>query len=321
MLLPVALLAGAGLFISRNPDAIPFARDNGPLRLVIERAEVVPITPREVFEGYDTKIEIVGHTVGRSVRPTGVRNIDIMTSAHCAKMRLSLRDDRETKTLRALRNGKWSQQITKVGGHDFDSTILLKLAPLAVTAQDLVFQGEADLHRWYGAYTTKTGNGSLHEHVTAPIDIVVRPAKQKILTPQPSHYQPLNAESIIAEPVLPANSRAGEDMRIALTLRYLGEVNTNRKPRFRLVTNSVYVSDQKGRRYSRFMYRTAATPSGLYKGSIHEMFSGTSTDSTVIWFEMPLKQIPVSAGRLTLHADISVNDCWPRHVSVVVRDK
>lgn len=103
MLLPIALLAGAGLFVSRNPSALPFARDNGPLRLVIERAEVVPITPREVFEGYDTKIKIVGNKVGRSIKPQkGL--LETGYSGGLNNAVLVLKKGHENKLYRSLRN-------------------------------------------------------------------------------------------------------------------------------------------------------------------------------------------------------------------------
>lgn len=316
MLLPVALLAGAGLFVSRNPNALPFARDNGPLRLVIERAEVVPITPREVFEGYDTKIEIVGNKMGRSIKPQNGL-LETVDSGGTSDPHLALKHGPKKIRYRSLNDGDLMREAMTMGRHAVQTTILLKMASLPITKQDLLFRAEVESNQRYVVAAPNSGRRiTLNERIAAPVEILVRHAGKKILVPKPSQYCPLKIESKEIIPLSKFIPDRGEDTLVSI---HLSNTENPEKPYFRVARNSAYIEDEHGKRYRRFLYN--AFPARRYWNDIEHSLMTKDAGGAAVKFPLPLRQIPASAGRLTLHADIYVNDCWPRHVSVVVRDK
>jgi hypothetical protein len=56
MIMPCLLLAGAGLYYTR--------RANEPFRLVVDEAVLLPATPREVSEGWNAKVRVKYHLTG-----------------------------------------------------------------------------------------------------------------------------------------------------------------------------------------------------------------------------------------------------------------
>jgi hypothetical protein len=315
MLLPVGLLAGAGFYLSRNSIKNPLAVYHGPARLVVDKVEVVPATPLDIYKGFDTRIEIEGHVEGRSKLPPIVPPAQGGIGMDTENERFVLVDNRDSKVLRRIHPAE-SQLMMHVSGMEkIKLTLLLKAQNLSTTPQEVQLRGDVAFERSYfpGA---KRGRIQV-ERLAAPIAVIVRQPGRKIPTPRPNRNPGVKLTDTRLESVSPTNSLYGEDSRIALELEQTTPRNSQHK--YLSVIGTPYLQDAQGRKYSKFKFSNrSVSPPRPFTAPMNPSYSG-GEDKSTIYLGVPLNQIPSKLRPLTLHMKVSVNQRWPLHVSTVVR--
>lgn len=303
MLLPVFVLIGVGLWIQRVPSwRNPLAAHIGPYRIVIDEAKLVPVTPRDVAMGWDTKVVVRAHYEGRL--PTNVTNMDRVSSFSADLFARNSSGEQRLNTPSLMQPHIWSSPAR-------DGTIAevrLKLSQLPTNGSELIVRGSPRLE-WFAPgsrWKKKLGQ-------TAPtFAVVVRRAGQPTPVPQVSRVSPLKFHSVKIESVGVVGSGAA-DTRATVFVLHLQPLSEEEF--HHAYFEDVHLIDARGKRHMIYEQgglqfgRPTLTRNDYDAGMLHQNFT------------MALKSIPRNLDPIHLRASVSVNDCWPLKISVPVRAK
>lgn len=293
MLLPVFVLIGVGLWIQRVPSwRNPLMAHFGPYRIVIDEAKSVPVTPRDVAMGWDTKVVVRAHYEGRL--PTNVTNMD-RVSSFSADLFARNSSGEQRLNPRLIHQTVMSSPAT-------DGTIgevRLKLSQLPADGSELIVRG-SPRHEWFAPksrWKKKLG------YTSPTFAVVVRRAGTSTVIPHVSRVSPLKFHSAKIEPISVAGL-GGIDMGITVLILHLKVLKREDIHIARF--EDTYLIDAHGKRYT-----------------VHQTVMGDGYQSGLIRrdFWIALKAIPRSVDPIHLRASVSVNDCWPLKISVLVRAK
>lgn len=311
LVVPVVGLAGFAWWQGRQTPKYPSSDD--PTAPTILKAELEPVTPRDVYEGWDTRFTLVA-----KVPPnTGVdRNAtDAFAQA-----------DLMNETLRYHRNGREVVMPTTSrklflrrlsNGESTTTILLMKLRDLPSSDSAVTLHAQAIAH-YFGKVTTNGVTRNVDaESKPIPLSIVVRKPNQRVTLPVVSHHRPFALDSITVEA---ETSTDGTPQIIAdTTVKVVLSASDTAKPHFTPLFHNVRLTDERGRTHQNFFSPNTKRP-------VSVMWSSTSTKDSPDerhhqWIRLPVGFLPKSAGRLTFRADVSVDDCWPLPISVVVRNR
>ena len=308
LLVPVLALAGFGAYFVLHPSASP----NGEWVIVVDDVKVEPATSREVALGYDTRVVFHAKETGNA--PT--RKTGVMISTELAPIYLWAK--RKGQRVNLSKNVPAAQRLNLQSTLDFNYengtrvVIPMKLAdvPIAVGAVDLETGLEVK-RRWDDA-------SGIHEFEvqSSPVVVTVRRAGEKIKKPIVSKYRPFVLKKFAIDNKHPY-FYSGPGDRVVLEVQY-GEDTTNRNPQPSLRSEEISLIDAKGRKY-----QWLKQPSGAMLNAANLMVPIEEHKDGVyrLFFNVATSQIPASAGKLTLHTRVSMDDCWPLDLSLVVREK
>jgi hypothetical protein len=302
---PVMLLIGAGGYLAFRPVSL-WAKT---WRTVLDEATVVPITPREAYLGWDTKVTIKAHEEGIGTTPPE------HTPAYPPKANL------EKVHLVSVKNGV-ERIVDSLTGKRFTLLISGKPAPesevwmeFRMRMADLpVNSGELRLKGSIKSSTEFIAGGRYHPISSQPayFDVKMRNAGEKGIVPRISKFRPIRLLKTRIEKASPTDPHLNTTVHVAIEA-----VDGMLTPEeAKLVSwEQCYFTDAKGRRHDKFKPLRGARI-GLFPG-----YLGIHGEKAAYYpmFEFPMAQL--SKGRLTFHTSVSVNNCWPLPVEVVVREK
>jgi hypothetical protein len=321
MFAPVLVLLVVGWFLRDKRSTYTPLRTSGPLQTVVTDIKLVPLKPMEVAEGFDTKVEISlaleggapAKKIGEPGIAPGLKNVRL--TGLLSKPNHVLKDD-EVAVEIGKHRWKLNQQL---GVRDVNKvTLCLPLAKWKRSSTPLVLKGDlvSDL-----SFETKTpratrisGAGPMRP---VPFQFVVRAANQVVTPPHFSRDTKMTIESprkYYRRSSERFNGKTIPIMYVTVPLRYEPSWLGNSKPTMHI--SQPYLVDERGHRYTELRWGRSLEPIRFGSPS----FNDTDNKVTTI-FEVPVDQIPLSAGQLTLKAYISCNDNWPVAISTVVRTK
>jgi hypothetical protein len=309
LVLPVVLLGAVGWYLSHRP----MSRDSGPLRMVIDETKVLPANPREVYEGYDTKAVITVHSEGRYDAPADWRLVTFSPASRDVRL-VAVKNGKEKVLFDGTRHNKSVFRVmNNMGSAELEVICWLKLAVLPHDVGELRITG--NVTNSFG-YNIGRGPGRSHQRIDfkpTPFEVTVKKSDERVVAPKVSLEQPFEVVEAKA-------TEMGSEFIISLAVRPTrNTVGWGKKPRIYWSRidweKSAYFADQKGRRYSRFKDSTGvpeimrlSTMAISGEGGIYR-----------VQYSAPARQLP--KGRLTFHTTVSVNECWPLPIEVVVREK
>ena len=330
MTLPVVALLVVGWFLrDKRGTFTPLLPQTGPLRMVVTDVKFEELKPREVAEGFDTKVTLTLDLAGQLPKkgaPFGispyVRNVRLVEMG--AKPRVTKLDDESVLVVEGdnfivpldsnprIGSGKLPQRLS----------FLLSLSKVNPSSHSVELRAtissalQAQFSR-RGA-TIITGIATLNR---LSFSHVVRQPGEIVKVPEVSRETGLT----IGEPRINVSSPLssswifeGAGTYITVPLLWKGNSfksgSTNPQIRF----GRPYIEDAYGKKYRTFK-GLRNTKKGISSGGIGSSSNGNIVTETSTSFSFPKDAFPYSAGQLTLKALISGNDEWPVPVSVVVR--
>jgi len=304
LLVPVLALAGFGAYFVLHPSASPTAG----WAIVVDDVKVEPATPREVAMGYDTKVVFHASEKGKSPAP---KPSHAELSVGLAPTFLwAQRNGKRVNLSRDVPDAQRPKLYLSSGMND--GLILMKLASIPTDAGQLDLETGIEMtQRWKDANGVNTIKAQ-----TSPVVVTVRRAGEKIKTPVVSKYRPF----VVKKFAIDNNMRSLNSILDQLVVLEVqgGEDATNLDPKAPLLTEETYLLDGKGRKYD-----WLKQPNGSLQGAA-QVVASRRDDKTGIYYlkyNVAISQIPASAGKLTLHTRVSMDNCWPLDLSLVVREK
>lgn len=307
LLLPCAALAGFGWWSmvrdSRRPpnDAPRYAP-------IVEKVSLLPVTPRDVFLGYDTRAEI-------RVRPSGdtppplrgttpePNEVSIMTAGLEAK-RGSRRKELPLTTFGGGGH-EWVEDGQTVGSFAF------RLRDVPRDAGQVSLLAKVEERQRFTRMIGGMSSGEYKVLKVVRVPVVLRRDGQTVRVPQVSRYRPFRLESASCQH-FPVGAGPLGDVRVTLRFALLPGATA---PRGRMRLDELELTDARGRKHTQAPALGGGTqmiPGGYSNGPV-------TGNALVVTSTFPIAQIPRSAGRLTLKGYASLDDCWPLAVSVEVR--
>jgi hypothetical protein len=315
LLLPVLVIGTVAWYLSRPP----LPQNTGPWRLVLDEVKNARVTPREVYDGFDTKIAFKAHTEGESSGAkieVGALTADEPRSHDCSHIQIV-----------AVRNGKErvvyderkfpvsiieTQQYLAPGKDGEWSTLSLSLSKLSRQVGDLTpyaLSVRGKLTEVWGYRGPRIWRMRSTPEVS--FQFTVKQAGAAIVVSRASRSQPFKVVKTKVEKY--TLGAAGIDTMVSLGMQVaMNRLNLNED--VKIEHRDDYITDGQGRRYGNLP--------GM-RGKIGNLQARIRTpsqqgDATLEIFFAIAKLPP---GRLTFHTMISVNDCWPLPVKVVLREK
>lgn len=307
--LPMMLFIGAGVYFARFVG--------GPYHVVVEEGpKVVPVNPREVFEGFDTKVVLQARTVGKLEAPDETPYAS--TEITVKNVRLVCKINGKEKVVRD-ESRLPDLHIRYMIGQGTSTLLLFKLAPLPAAWGETTLK--FDVLGWRRYLDTNVPDAKT---ASVPLSLVVRKQGQKITTPVVTKYRPFTLHDVGVND----NPRLKTKGNTIVTVRVKYQAEQEEEIRGAAPwAMATYIQDEHGKKYSKFKLAGFPQPEELYPNwqgpytstDVNDCMFVKYTDSCA--FEIPLWQIPKSAGKLTFHTFVSMGDCWPLPVSVVIRDE
>jgi len=160
---------------------------------------------------------------------------------------------------------------------------------------------------------------SLKDEWPLHVRIPIRNAKgQRLLTQKRGAWSRLQLLSALVAPANSINLEEGCDTTVSIALRYSGVLPTGGIEKMRWTTSwSEHLIDEKGKKYWTFNY-LADGVNGV--GGMFFEYQSSKGNTYTTQYSFPLNQIPSSAGRVWLKAEIAVGNNAFLPVSVLVRD-
>jgi hypothetical protein len=312
LVLPVVLLGMAGWHLSRRPTS----RDVGPLRMVIDETKVIPTNPREMYDGYDTKAVLIAHSEGTYAEPSG-GHLTGLSYPSTRNVRLVAVKNGKEKVLADSSNPNKQifRQINAVDSPRFTAAFWMRLSALPTSIGEIRVTGE--LTNAHGYFVRNNQGNRIYsvKFNPTPFDVVVKKADAKVTVPKVSLEQPF---SVVRQSI--SRDSAGATWGVHLSVKPANHLmRWGKRPRIYWsrvnAEESAYLTDQKGQRYYEFMDNTGT----MKKISFHRIVGYEKYGEYEVSYKFPAARLP--KGRLTFHTTVSVNECWPSPIEVVVREK
>jgi hypothetical protein len=314
LVLPVVLLGAVGWYLARRP----MPRAEGPLHVAIANLKVTPATPREVYEGYDTKVSMILHHEGTADVPKSWRQVALSTATDNMQL-LAVRDgkkrvlvDDKQPNRRVFRH-RMSMQVNIPGDTEISALFWVKVSDLPRDIGEVRIIGNLTDMIFFSSGVGRVRRAHRMKLKPTPFEVTVKKASEEIAPPKPSMEQPFE---LVEKKVTEVD---GEYI-VSLTVRPTGSaVGWGKKPRIEWSLegdkdNASFV-DVKNQRHFKFKDKV-----GSWRGMPPNHMGEYGKDGLYrVEYRAPIAQLP--KGRLEFHTTISVNDCWPMPVEVVVREK
>ena len=337
MLIPVAVLLGIG-WMQRDNHIIfkPPRRTTGPLQMVVTDVKFEDLKPREVAEGFDTKVTLTLDLEGRLPKrgaPFGlspyVRNVRLVEVG--AKPRVTKLNDENVLVLQDNTFTVPLNSNPSVGGGKLPQTLsfMLKLSELKPSRGAVELR--ADILSLLQMQVT-SGITGVRAFPGLKFLFVVRRPDQSIQTHQIDKTSSLQVVSTQVTK-LPPNSwqlSYGYNVpvyEVVTQLELKPDVSFDPNSA-QLKTNIASIVDEKGHIYRHFQWEKSAGQAGPMQGggfssSARDLVASSSSlpAKCLVRRYFPAEEIPLSAGQLTFKMNVSLNDEWPVPVSVIVRPR
>ena len=311
MVVPCLALAIMGWTL-RDRSGVVLPTPTNRFALVVDEVKEEPVTPSEVASGYSMKLVVTLSHKGTAPAwwKIGFRNSTFVDALKPQKAARYLNRDMWVVgiAMTYLKNGEVQQvdgvsRVSNKGSlvaelleydRKRDRYVASYLLGLSKMPQEL---GQIRFQAIYGANTDDF----------TPLSVVVREAETSSSRPQISTYCPIKFERAIF-------SRMEGEMRVVVSLKYTGDAKNSNNLKWS--SGSGYLVDGKGRIYEMFNTKSGrrsinwSPPYRYDKNPLHYQCS----------YGIPLSTVPANRGKLTLKDKVSVNDCWPLPISIVVRD-
>ena len=305
LLLPVAALTAYGLWMSKpNVSKRPPSRPNNRLGFTVQSIEVVPATPRDVYEGYDTVVKVKYNWPSPPKLPNaivGAKSNDCLVPWLTYKAR--------NKAQRVKTEKDAIRRMVFVGSNRVEFRMNLSKVPMKYGELTLK---SAIWDNWL--YNVTGAGGKVTVKVltapSIPISVVVRKAGERVAPPEVSKRRPFIIKSIAHDSFL--SFRGGNGKTIKITFENLQPTKDAR-----WYFANPHLVDARGKEYI-YAIRPGATGFSWAQMS-YPADHLVDQRFPVRWFSFPLDLIPKSAGKITFKTEVSLDDCWPLPISYVVR--
>lgn len=329
MTLPVVALLIVGWFLrDKRGTFTPPLPQTGPLRMVVTDVKFEQLKPREVAEGFDTKVTLTLGSAG--LKPSGkklflspqVREVSIGGLPKNAKWKLRDGVNIALSVNESRRDLGQKVNFVTVGGdrEEPQVTFLINAASMPTSSTRTILR--CRLHALIMTQNVRP-NGTIMWSAgkttsSFPFEFSLREPHQVVTSPSGfSRVPQIKATKVTTTYEQSFSGKPEPVINVAVSLEYQDRMNFFRKARPDFDFGTPYIEDEKGNRYTKFDYGNGLTTGIAPNGY------GSSEGSNVIQtnFRVPITQIPNSAGKLTFKTLISVGESWPFLLSVVVRTK
>jgi hypothetical protein len=296
LLLPVVALGAFGLWMrGKNVSAKKF-------EFTLQSVEVVPATPRDVYEGFDTLVKVKYDfppapklpNAEPAAKPSGIDEPKLFYKTRGKVQRVQL-----LPTDIAVMN---------FAGED-RAEIRLRLRTVPTKYGELTLKSAARGSFWYNV----RGTGTEKDLKVPPrsFSIVVRRAGERVTMPQVSKYRPFRIKTISRDRT--------EKWPAPLERKLIKVTIENFQPtdneRWRFLRSRLI--DSRGKEYKSSIKVGTQYVSWVQISEPADHL--VDKHNLVRWFSFPLDLIPKSAGKITFKTEVSLNDSWPLPISYVVR--
>lgn len=297
LLLPCVALGGFAWWQKERKPPSP--EDYAPK---IEQIEVLPATPLQVYQGFDTRV-IVRMKRSRFVlpmpqaTPVGFSSVVIKSPAFVNARGLNV-------------SVNCIETIETASSKVDEKTFAMKLARVPSEIGEVRFTSV--VWQWYNFKHYK--QDVAQKSVLVPVSVVVRRQGETVRLPtKVTRYRPFALTDLKVSIPRMTDLSGQSDTEASFVLRAANSATVLPFDAARIFDTRLEA--EQGAAYQQYDKK--------YQQFIHEFGRGTvgSNDDLRRVFQFPLKQIPKSAGRVTLKALVSVDDCWPLPISVVVRNR
>jgi hypothetical protein len=321
---PLVFIGAAGLYLSRYSAPQVF----GSWRIEIDEAKVVPVTPRDVYDGYDTKVLLKMHLAGRPEASLGIGRLRAFGGGADEIQLVAVKAGRGRPLYGTLPNGggKDDRKIFNptfrgmtAASRDgtYTGVILMKLAALPADVGELKVRGKLMRQNNYDFF----GQRRVVKIVSDEFEVTVKGEADRAAAPKVSRFQPFRVAARQSRSVPPALLTEFPSLDTNLTLAI--QLKENALPQGEQVHvkwERPYIVDQNRKRVPLFDNRegdyTVLTRDVQHFGE--EVVKRKAPEIKKIYL-FSLAEQP--KGRLKFRTLVSVNDCWPMPVEVVVREK
>ena len=313
MLVPCLLLIVGGWYFSRRNPSTHDNYNSGPFRTVATKIEVLPASAREVSEGFDRKVEATVTNAGVPVLPLGAQLLPTPGTSFSGPQNVQLFQGDSPQPLQVPPGS-----LRKLGihGNEQKSVVRLNLSKIPVGKGDLVLKMQSQIDSGYAISIKGKKRYVPLRSQPADISVVVRRADEKVTAPLVSRVNPFIVERAELEDAthhsFPQDPYMYGDVILTLHRAPLPQMG-DKKPV--MAFYDTYLEDESGKKY-RFLRRNKKYDS-FNPAFIENDITGRSKNT----FDLRLSQIPPKAGQLTFKTKISVDNCWPREISVLLRNR
>jgi hypothetical protein len=289
LLLPTIGLAAMGFALRHQESTGKPPRDtSGPTQLIVTGIKREPVTPRDVAQGFDTRFAVTldykGATPAAWGEDMGWSLGTPLLSVKKAGKRVYLGEETGWRRVR-FDNGKGV----------YISSFLLPLSHVNSRTGEIFFEAEIGVR-------PQTAGGTRNPGLPAiPIAFKARNANQTTQIPKVSRYRPF-ALGKVTTTHYGSGATAGAMVKVILHLHEA--ITADAEPRLE-TSGQTYVLDETKKRYWVTSYAWSVD---------------AQKKTCQVRFDLDGKNLPASAQHLTLKAQLSVDDCWPLPISVVVRN-
>jgi hypothetical protein len=335
MTIPVICLAGAALWqqnlVSNNKNSMP--AELQPLQLFVEKVEKQRLTPYEVGLGYDTKVSVAYGFENVAHLKKRIFGVEFLGQPILRVGGKALGEASAVKVKRFGYGREWSTDsfFYWSGEKPLQIDYLISLAGVGASADPIHLMDKAKIDgdvikyqvseikpplqlmdRPSAAFNSVRINGPV-----SPISVEVRRPGEVTEVPDVSRECPLTLKAIGAVKIYdhdrPRVGGLENTTYVNVKLMRAGTFKDRWKGQPKWKADS-HIVDEKGREY-----RVFKTGKSRVRGI--ERVQDRAPIEGLQQFELPIENIPASAGRLTFKTKISVNDSWPLDAEVVVRER
>ncbi len=304
MLVPCLLMLGAGVYFSRD--------DIHPMRVAFDKVQLLPLTPRDIADGYDARVLV--RTYVKGIPHSWWRKRSWTDPSYGTDLKFQLIGT-SSQQKRLLLDDTASGKRFMVSGRDLEDgfsefLVLFKTKGLARNEEriDLKLAGH-----WHG-YQFQSGKS------------------YRLVDLKPLRYlQTLTLHSAGAAPSLPPIDKNYHFKLRGIGVYWLTGSSTTAPG---LCVNTLLdnptdtdgMIDSKGRQLATLRNACLTTEKGVVHFDPQMGFPNfrggknfTSDKNLYLSFDCSRQKIPATARNVTFNADLSINDCWPLPISVVLR--
>lgn len=280
---------------------------------IVEQAQLVPVSPRDVYDGYDTKFVL-------KAKPPPAFPAYVAVSSNFSQTDLT------GTTLHFRQNGRDIVlptsnrklfQRTLSNGDSTTTTLRMRLRDLPTSSAATVLRGKVVTTHFAQITTNGVTRNVNRTSRVVPISVVVRPANQRVKLPEVSRFRPFVLESIKAKTgdIFDGAGQIIADTTVNVIFRFTDSAHSDVVP----FLDNVRVTDEHGKKYQSFVTSVTRVPASIMWSGISAQDSTDGKCGQQLSF--PIGFIPKSAGQVTFRAEVSVDDCWPLPISIVVRNR